>query len=156
MVQKRAKRKLFLVCLTRLKVTLLYPWRRPQLLGSIWNVCGLPFVTNFVWYKRFSVALILHYLESLFLHVFIFWNSVLCSTIKEFIDINSRKVSMIYTQSIHSTSATTPDDHIVPRLLYKVQVLDHLTSFPATMTQQFSHTLSALIESGQSTTKRIK
>ena len=42
---------------------------------------------------------------------------------------------MIYTQSIHSTSATTPDDHIVPRLLYKVQVLDHLTSFPATMTQ---------------------
>ena len=47
---------------------------------------------------------------------------------------------MIYPQSIHSTSATTPDDHIVPRLLYKVQVLDHLTSFPATMTQYFSNT----------------
>ena len=50
-------------------------------------------------------------------------------------DINSRKVSMIYTQSTDSISSTTPNDYTVPRLLYKVQFSDHVTSFPATMTQ---------------------
>ena len=67
--------------------------------------------------------------------MFIFYNSVLCFKPKEFININSRKVSMIYTQSTHSISSTTPNDYTVPRLLYKVQFSDHVTSFPATMTQ---------------------
>ena len=47
---------------------------------------------------------------------------------------------MIYTQSTHSISSTTPNDYTVPRHLYKVQFSDHVTSFPAIMTQQFSHT----------------
>ena len=62
------------------------------------------------------------------------------SHLKRFIDINSRKNSMIYTQSAHSISSTTPNDYTVPRLLHKVQFSDHVTSFPATMTQYFSNT----------------
>ena len=39
----------------------------------------------------------------------------LSSTLKEFIDINSRTISMIYTQSSHSiSSSTTPKDYLVP------------------------------------------
>ena len=81
------------------------------------------------------VALILHSLESIFLHMFIFQNSVLSSTIKKFIDINSRKISMINTQSTHSINSTTPNDNTVPRLSCRVQFSDHVTSFPAIMTQ---------------------
>ena len=44
---------------------------------------------------------------------------------------------MIYTQSTHSIGTTTPNDYTVPRLSYKVQFSDHVTSFPATMTQYF-------------------
>ena len=47
---------------------------------------------------------------------------------------------MIYIQSEHSISSTTPNDYTVPRLLHKVQFSDHVTSFPATMTQYFSNT----------------
>ena len=67
--------------------------------------------------------------------MFIFYNSVLCSRLKGFVDINSRKNSMIYTQSTHLIGSTTPNDYTVPRLSCKAQFLDHVTSFPATMTQ---------------------
>ena len=40
--------------------------------------------------------------------------------LKEFIDINLRKNSMIYTQSTHLISSTTPNDYPVPRLSCKV------------------------------------
>ena len=52
-------------------------------------------------YSQFSVALILHSIESIFVHILEF-----CTLFyKEFIDINSRKVSMIYTQSTYSILA---------------------------------------------------
>ena len=44
---------------------------------------------------------------------------------------------MIYTQSTHSIGTTTPNDYTVPRLSYKAQFSDHVTSFPATMTRYF-------------------
>ena len=53
------------------------------------------------------------------------------------------KISMIYAQSSHWISSTTPNNYTVPRLLCKVQFSDHVTSFPATMKQQFL-TLSIL------------
>ena len=54
-------------------------------------------ITNYVWYNQLHLALILHSPESIFLHMFIFSISLLGSTLEEFIDINSRKISMIYT-----------------------------------------------------------
>ena len=40
--------------------------------------------------------------------------SVLCSTLQGFIDINSRKISMTYTQSTHLINFSTPNDYTVP------------------------------------------
>ena len=42
---------------------------------------------------------------------------------------------MIYTQSTHLISSTTPNDYTVLRLSCKAQFSDHVTSFPATVTQ---------------------
>ena len=92
-----------------------------------------------------------HSIESIFLHMFIFQNSVLCSTLKGFIDINSCKNSMIYTSSTHQTSSTTPNDYTVPRLLCKAEFPEHVTSFPATMTQYFPNSdFGAISETKQS------
>ena len=65
--------------------------------------------------------------------------AVRCYTLEGFIDINSRKYSMIYTQSTHLISTTTLNDYTVPRFSCKVQFSDHVTYFPATMTQLFSN-----------------
>ena len=58
--------------------------------------------------------------------MFIFMNSVLCSTLKEFIDINSREITTIYTQSRHSISSMTPNNYPVPRLSCPGGVLPYM------------------------------
>ena len=84
-----------------------------------------------VWYNQFHLALILHsfftcsYFRILY-YVLHLKNSSTSIRVK---------IAMIYTQSTHSISSTTPNDYTVPRLLCKVQFSDHVTSFPATMTQ---------------------
>ena len=63
-------------------------------------------------------------------------NSLLCSTLKGFIDINSLKISMISTQSTHSINSTTPNEYTLPS---RAMLSSQITSFPATMTQYFSN-----------------
>ena len=79
-------------------------------------------VINHMCYSQFSVALILHSIESIFVHILEF-----CTMFyKEFIDINSRKVSMIYTQSTYSILA--------PRLRTTTQFVDSCTKFSSQIT----------------------
>ena len=65
-----------------------------------WAACH-KLCVRYVWHNQFYMALILHSVESIFLLMFIFYNSVLCSTLKEFIDINSRK-NFDYLYSIYT------------------------------------------------------
>ena len=87
-------------------------------------------VTNYVsWYNQFYVTLILHSLESTFLLMFIFYNSVLCSTLKEFININSRK-NFDYLYSIY----TLDQLHDSERLHSSYSLLDSCTKISSQIT----------------------
>ena len=96
-------------------------------------------VTNYVWYNQFSVALILHSIK-----VYFFTCSS-CSYFRILYSLLHLKDSSTSigvkirwsTLNLHSIGITTPNDYTFPRLLYKVQFSDHVTSFPSTMTQYF-------------------
>ena len=79
-------------------------------------------VTKCCIYNQFSVVLILHSIRVYFFTCSFF--RILYSVLhtKGFIDINSRKNSMIYTQSTHFISSTTPNDYTVLRLSCKSSV----------------------------------